>query len=83
MAVDPIEQFQIHNLFPIAKIGNTEIAFTNSAAFMLVAVLGLTAFLVSAHGGAQSGALAPAIGRRDRLRIRRHHRALDRRLAKA
>ena len=51
MAVDPIEQFQIHNLFPIAKIGNTEIAFTNSAAFMLVAVLGLTAFLVLATAG--------------------------------
>jgi len=46
MAVDPIEQFQIHNLFPIAKIGNTEIAFTNSAAFMLAAVAGITAFLV-------------------------------------
>jgi F-type H+-transporting ATPase subunit a len=51
MAVDPIEQFQIHNLFPIAKIGNTEIAFTNSAAFMLVAVLGLTTFLVMATAG--------------------------------
>jgi F-type H+-transporting ATPase subunit a len=46
MAVDPIEQFQIHNLFPIAKIGHTEIAFTNSAAFMLAAVIGITAFLV-------------------------------------
>jgi len=51
MAVDPIEQFQIHNLFPIAKIGNTEIAFTNSAAFMLVAVLGLTTFMVMATAG--------------------------------
>ena len=46
MAVDPIEQFQIHNLFPIAKIGHTEIAFTNSAAFMLAAVVAITAFLV-------------------------------------
>src|SRR5450759_235980 len=46
MAADPIEQFQIVNLFPIAKIGNTEIAFTNSAAFMLAAVIGITAFLV-------------------------------------
>ena len=36
MAVDPIHQFQIVNLFPIGKIGNTEIAFTNSAAFMLL-----------------------------------------------
>ncbi len=46
MAVDPIEQFQIHNLFPIVKIGHTEIAFTNSAAFMLAAVVAITAFLV-------------------------------------
>jgi F-type H+-transporting ATPase subunit a len=46
LAVDPIEQFQIHNLFPVAKIGGTEIAFTNSAAFMLAAVVAITAFLV-------------------------------------
>jgi F-type H+-transporting ATPase subunit a len=46
MAVDPIEQFQIHNLFPIATIGHTDIAFTNSAAFMLAAVAVITAFLV-------------------------------------
>ena len=46
MAVDPIEQFQIHNLFPVAKIGHTEIAFTNSAAFMLAAVAIITGFLV-------------------------------------
>ena len=46
MAVDPIDQFRIIDLFPIAKVGNTEIAFTNSAAFMLAAVVGITAFLV-------------------------------------
>jgi hypothetical protein len=32
MAIDPIHQFEIRELFPIVKIGNTEIAFTNSAA---------------------------------------------------
>ena len=46
MATDPIEQFHIVNLFPIAKVGNTEIMFTNSAAFMLAAVVVITAFLV-------------------------------------
>ena len=46
MAVDPIHQFRIVDLFPVAKIGNTEIAFTNSAAFMLAAVVVITAFLV-------------------------------------
>ncbi|HET7804759.1 MAG TPA: F0F1 ATP synthase subunit A [Pseudolabrys sp.] len=48
MAADPIHQFQIIDLFPVAKIGNVEIAFTNSAAFMMLAVVGLTAFLVGA-----------------------------------
>jgi F-type H+-transporting ATPase subunit a len=48
MAADPIHQFQIIDLFPIAKVGNTEIAFTNSAAFMMLAVVGITAFLVAA-----------------------------------
>src|SRR5664279_5019771 len=46
MTTDPIEQFQIVNLFPITKIGHTEIMFTNSAAFMLAAVIVITAFLV-------------------------------------
>jgi F-type H+-transporting ATPase subunit a len=46
MAVDPIHQFQIIDLFPVAKIGNTEIAFTNSAAYMVAAVVVITAFLL-------------------------------------
>ena len=46
MAADPIHQFQIIDLFPVTKIGNAEIAFTNSAAFMFIAVIVITAFLV-------------------------------------
>ena len=46
MAADPIHQFRIIDLFPVAQIGHTEIAFTNSAAFMLAAVIVITAFLV-------------------------------------
>jgi F-type H+-transporting ATPase subunit a len=42
---DPIEQFQIVNLVPLAKIGSTTIAFTNSAFYMAVAV-GITAALM-------------------------------------
>ena len=57
MAVDPIEQFQIHNLFPVFKIGHTDIAFTNSAAFMLAAVAVITAFLVI---GTAKRALVPS-----------------------
>ncbi len=43
--MDPIHQFQIINLFPIMKIGHTEIAFTNSALYMLIA-LGVIALLM-------------------------------------
>jgi F-type H+-transporting ATPase subunit a len=46
MAADPIHQFRIVDLFPIAHIGHTEIAFTNSAAFMLAAVVVITTFLI-------------------------------------
>jgi F-type H+-transporting ATPase subunit a len=42
---DPIHQFEIVNLVPLGKIGNTELFFTNSALFMMVAV-GLTALLM-------------------------------------
>jgi F-type H+-transporting ATPase subunit a len=51
MATDPIHQFRIVDLFPVVKIGHTEIAFTNSALMMLVAVIGLTVFLVAATAG--------------------------------
>jgi len=46
--MNPIHQFEIHELFPIAKIGKYEIAFTNSAAYMLLAVVLLTIFFLVA-----------------------------------
>lgn len=55
--MDPIHQFQIVNLFLLGRLGNTEIAFTNSALFMLIAVVGLTLFLV---GGSARGAAVPS-----------------------
>ena len=42
---DPIHQFEINNLFSLLKVGEAEIHFTNSAAFMFLAV-GLTALLL-------------------------------------
>src|SRR5438128_7043534 len=41
--IDPIHQFNIQKIFTIGHIGNQEIAFTNSSAYMLlaVAVIGL------------------------------------------
>jgi F-type H+-transporting ATPase subunit a len=38
MAADPIHQFQIIKLFTIGHIGGQEIAFTNSSAYMFLAV---------------------------------------------
>jgi len=48
LAADPIHQFRVVDLFPVAHIGHTDIAFTNSALMMLIAVFGLTAFMVGA-----------------------------------
>ena len=36
--MDPIHQFEINKLFPLFKIGSAEFHFTNSAAFMILAV---------------------------------------------
>jgi F-type H+-transporting ATPase subunit a len=54
--MDPIHQFEIKNLFPIARIGGTEIAFTNSALFM---VIGLGVILALMLGATGSRALVP------------------------
>lgn len=56
MATDPIHQFQIVDLFPVVKIGATQISFTNSAAYMVAAVAVITLFLV---GGTAKRALVP------------------------
>jgi len=45
---DPIHQFEIHNLFTLGHIGGQEIAFTNSALYMAVVVVGIAALLVGA-----------------------------------
>src|SRR5512144_1448331 len=48
--MDPIHQFQIINLFTIGKIGHTEIAFTNSALYMLIALGVIALLMVGATG---------------------------------
>jgi F-type H+-transporting ATPase subunit a len=54
--LDPIHQFEIKNLFPIARIGGVEIAFTNSALFMLIAIV---LILLLTLGATASRALVP------------------------
>ncbi len=53
---DPIHQFAITNYFTIGKIAGAEIAFTNSALYMVIAVTGITAFLL---GSTASRSLVP------------------------
>jgi len=54
--MDPIHQFEIKNFFPIVRIGGAEIAFTNSALFMLI---GLSLILFVMLGATRSRALVP------------------------
>jgi F-type H+-transporting ATPase subunit a len=56
MAASPIEQFEIHNIFHLGKIGSVDLAFTNSALYMIIAV-GLTAALML--GATSARALVP------------------------
>jgi F-type H+-transporting ATPase subunit a len=53
---DPIHQFEIHNIVPLGHIGGYEIAFTNSALYMAIVVVGIWALLV---GGSSAKALVP------------------------
>jgi F-type H+-transporting ATPase subunit a len=48
MTVDPIHQFQIQNLIPLVSFGRYQISFTNSALFMLIVVLAVSALLIGA-----------------------------------
>ena len=45
---DPIHQFEIKKLATLGHIGGQEIAFTNSALFMLIAVAGVSALMIGA-----------------------------------
>ena len=48
MTVDPIHQFEITNFLHIATIRGRELAFTNSALFMLITVAVVSTFLIGA-----------------------------------
>ena len=54
--MDPIHQFQIQNLLTLGHIGGQEIAFTNSALFMLIALAVIAALTI---GATASRALVP------------------------
>ncbi len=48
MQLNPIEQFEIHDMMPIVRMGGHNIAFTNSALFMLLIVFVVSALLIGA-----------------------------------
>lgn len=50
MATDPIHQFQIQKLIPI-EVGGVDFSFTNSALFMVLTVVGASAFLMLSTRG--------------------------------
>ena len=56
MTLDPIHQFNINNIFTIGHIGGRTIAFTNSSAYMLLAV---AVICLVAVRGMKSGQLVP------------------------
>jgi F-type H+-transporting ATPase subunit a len=46
--IDPIEQFHLNKIFTIGHIGNQEIVFTNSTAYMLLAVAIIAIMMLAA-----------------------------------
>jgi F-type H+-transporting ATPase subunit a len=48
MQLNPIEQFEIHDMMPLVNMGGRNIAFTNSALFMLLIVVLVSALLLGA-----------------------------------
>jgi len=53
MTLDPIHQFNIDNLFTIGRIGGQPIYFTNSSAYMLVAVAVICLLMIGGVAGRQ------------------------------
>ena len=53
MTLDPIHQFHIINLFKIGQIGDHAIYFTNSSAYMLLAVVITSVLMIGGSAGAR------------------------------
>jgi F-type H+-transporting ATPase subunit a len=51
MAADPIHQFVVNDIFPVANIAGQQIAFTNSAFYMVLAVVLTAALMLGATAG--------------------------------
>src|SRR3954449_2818629 len=49
--IDPIHQFNIDKIFTIGRIGNQEIAFTNSSAYMFISVALISLLMIGGVAG--------------------------------
>jgi F-type H+-transporting ATPase subunit a len=56
MQINPIEQFEIHNMIPMTSMGGHQLFFTNSALYMFIVVGLASLFLI---GGTSRRALVP------------------------
>ena len=59
--IDPIHQFNIDKIFTIGHIGNQEIAFTNSSAYMFISVALISLLMI---GGSAGGSSSRAVSSR-------------------
>jgi F-type H+-transporting ATPase subunit a len=48
MQINPVEQFEIRKILPMLHMGGHEFAFTNSAVYMLIIVVAVSALLIGA-----------------------------------
>jgi F-type H+-transporting ATPase subunit a len=48
MQINPVEQFEIHNMMPLMVMGGHQISVTNAALFMLVIVFAVSALMIGA-----------------------------------
>src|SRR6202140_1360000 len=51
--IDPIEQFDIDKIFTIGPIGNQEVAFPNSSAYMFISVALISLLMIGGVAGRQ------------------------------
>jgi F-type H+-transporting ATPase subunit a len=56
MQLNPVEQFEIHNMLPLVNMGGHQIAFTNASAYMLLIVALASLLLI---GGTARRAIVP------------------------
>ncbi len=56
MQLNPVEQFQIHNMMPLVNMGGHQIAFTNASIYMLLIVAVASLLLI---GGTARRAIVP------------------------